>query len=140
MGGVVHHVLEQGFQRYAKADSRGIPVAHRSREVRLREAIDEGSLLGLQEIPLGPEVAHGRKIGVARQAGGRRALPPRQPDRVGSIDMGEHPLDGGSAPLPPHLAGERRLAQVCRHVEESTIRPAMIVVEAADQLAPHVAS
>src|SRR4029450_4375078 len=78
--------------------------------------------------------------GVALHAPGRRALPAGEPDGVGSVEMGEHTLESGKAPVLAHVTGHQGVAQAGGQAEEPAVRPAMIGVELPDQIDAHVTS
>src|SRR6185369_3497269 len=107
VGGVIDDVLKQRAQRHAELLARGVLVGDRPREIGLSEAVDERALLGLEAVPAGSQVRHRAEIRVAGYPGRRDALPAREPDVVGAVDVGEHALERGEAPVLAQVAGGR---------------------------------
>src|SRR5258705_7257342 len=140
MGGVIHHVLEEGAEGDGRRHALVVDVGHEAHEVALGEAVHEGPLLHLQEIPPRAQPAHRGEIGVALHTRGRRALPAGKPDAVGPVEMGEHALEGGQAPVLAHVMPHHGLAHGGRDAEEPSVPPPVIAPDLLDQLDAHVTS
>src|SRR2546430_9003580 len=67
----------------------------------------------------------------------RDALPAREPDPVGPVEMPEHPREGREAELSAHLARREVLAERRCYVEQPPVRPTVIVVQSPDHLEAH---
>src|SRR5262245_13864046 len=137
MRGVIHHVLEQRPQGYAELGALGVLVLDGPNEVRVLQALDEGPLLRLEGIPPVAQLGHRREVLVAEETRGRLALPAGQPYGVRRVEMGEHGLEGGKAPMLAQVAPGRLRPQRIGDVEETAVRPSVIVVVLADQRGAH---
>src|SRR6266508_4068125 len=118
---------------------RSAPSAteNRAREVGLGEAVHEGALLGLEGVPLRAQIGERREVRVAGEARQRAALPAREPDGVGAVDVREHPLYRGDAPVLAHVPRDG-VAEIRRDLEEPPVRPTVIVVKTPGQLHFHL--
>src|SRR5262245_48360785 len=136
VGSVVDDVVEQRPERDGKRRALGVLVADRSGEVSGRETLDERALLSLEGVPSRPESGEGRKLRIHQHVRGRNALPARQPDEVRRAQVDEHPLDGGHAPLLPHVS-RAGFAEARGDIEQAAVRPSVVGVQISDQLHAH---
>src|SRR6266508_1174575 len=98
-----------------------------------------GALLRLERVPGRPQRGKRRELS-ARHLGRRVAPEALEPEPVGAVDMPEHARQGWKAPVRPHVPRPRLRPETVRHVEEPTVRPAVIAVQLSDQLDAHRAS
>src|SRR5262245_2086581 len=140
MRAVIDHVLEERREGDLGLYPLVVRVGDRAREIARGETLHEGPLLTFQDIPRRPEVTHAGEVGVARHAGGRSPRPAGEPDPIRAVEMGEHALDGGEAPVLAHVARGDAVTEIDGDAEQPPVRPAVIVEELPHQLDAHVAS
>src|SRR5215468_4922127 len=137
---VVDHVLEDLPEGLGEGRAVRRLVVEGARELRRAQRRHERALLSLELVPLRAEISQARKVSITVELGWRGAFPAREPDAVGAVDVGEHALEGGKAPVPAKILPRRLLAERGGFREEGAVAPPVIVPDAADELELHGSS
>src|SRR5262245_47453115 len=128
VSGVIRHVLQPRPERDPEHLAFRVLELDRAPEVAGGEPSDEGLLFLLESVPALPHGGQGREL-VAGDRRWRLALPAREPDRVGAIEVGEHAYERRVAEVLAQISGYGLGAQTGRVVEQLPVRPPVIVVE-----------
>src|SRR5438309_9650276 len=126
--GVGGHVDEERREGTPKGFPIGVLVLDDAGPLSRRQRLQEPLLLALERGPDGTDSGQSWQLAAAERPR-RAAFPAAQPEPVGSVDVTEHPRDGGMAELLADVAARDPVTDSRHEVEEPVIGPPVIAVE-----------